>query len=306
MSELLKDYTFQVVALGVTTLGALSGILGVFAVLRKQSLMGDGISHAALPGIAAVFLLTGIKDAGALIIGALLFGIAAALLIQSITEYSRIKFDTALALIMSTFFGFGLVLLTCIQKMPNSEQAGLSRFIFGQASTLLPKDVRLIVACSIVMLLPVVLFWKEFKIISFDSDFAAVIGIAPGPVGLGLSLMIVFSIVIALQAVGVVLMSALLIAPAVAARQWTDRLGAMVPLSAVFGATAGFFGTMVSSLIARVPTGPAIVMIASAFVMISLLLSPRRGIAAKMIKRKALQKKISMIKNEGAEHESSN
>lgn len=275
---LFQDYTFQTVALGSALLGIISGVLGSFAVLRKQSLLGDGISHSALPGVVMSFILTGSKNTEILLLGALVSGLLSTLFIVGIVRHTRIKFDSALALVMSVFFGMGLVLLTYVQKIPNSNQAGLKRFIFGQASTLLQRDIILMIVCGIILLTLVLLFWKEFKLFTFDSDFAKSLGFSPGKLNLLLSFMIVMAIIIGLQTVGVILMSAMLITPAVAARQWTDTLRGMVTLSALFGAVSGVAGTISSSLIPKLPTGPAIVVCVSLIVLISVLFAPGRGI----------------------------
>ena len=293
---LFKDYTFQTVALGSAILGLLSGILGSFAVLRKQSLLGDGVSHAALPGVILAFILTGSKHTEVLLLGALVSGLMATLFIISIVKHTRIKFDSALALVMSVFFGFGLVLLTFVQKIPNSNQAGLKRFIFGQASTLLQRDVIFMSLCGVILLFLVLLFWKEFKLFIFDMEYARSLGLPANKINLLLSFMIVMAIIIGLQTVGVILMSAMLIAPAVAARQWTDRLWVMVMLSAVFGAVSGILGTIASSLTAKLPTGPAIVVFISCIVIFSILFAPGRGILQKMIHRRNLKQ---MIKRRG-------
>lgn len=275
---LFSDYTFQTVALGSALLGLISGVLGSFAVLRKQSLLGDGVSHSALPGVVLAFLLLGSKNTEVLLLGALVSGLLATLFMVSIVRHTRVKFDSALALVMSVFFGLGLVLLTYVQKIPNSNQAGLKRFIFGQASTLLQRDIVLMVVCGLVLLALVLLFWKEFKLFTFDADFAQSLGFSPKRLNLLLSFMIVLAIIIGLQTVGVILMSAMLITPAVAARQWTNRLWVMVTLSALFGALSGAAGTAASSLVPKLPTGPAIVVCASAIVIISVLFAPGRGI----------------------------
>lgn len=293
---LFKDYTFQTVALGSAILGLLSGILGSFAVLRKQSLLGDGVSHAALPGVILAFVLTGSKNTEVLLFGALVSGLTATLFIISIVKHTRIKFDSALALVLSVFFGFGLVLLTFVQKIPNSNQAGLKRFIFGQASTLLQKDVTFMVLCGVILLILVLLFWKEFKLFIFDMEYARSLGFPANKINLLLSFMIVMTIIIGLQTVGVILMSAMLIAPAVAARQWTDRLWIMVTLSSVFGAVSGILGTIASSLTAKLPTGPAIVVFISSIVIFSILFAPGRGIIQKILHRKNLKQ---LIKNKG-------
>lgn len=296
---ILGDYTFQTVALGSALLGLISGVLGCFAVLRKQSLLGDGVSHAALPGVVMAFILLQSKNTEVLLLGALLSGLLATFIILGIVRYSRIKFDSALALVMSVFFGLGLVLLTYVQKIPNSNQAGLNRFIFGQASTLFQKDIIIMAICGAVLLFLVGLFWKEFKLFSFDSDFAQSLGFSPKYLNLLLSFMIVLAIIIGLQTVGVILMSAMLIAPAVAARQWTKRLWVMVLLSAIFGAISGVVGTALSSLYAKLPTGPAIVVCVSVFVLMSVLFAPGRGVIYRLY---LLRKSRILYRMEGAKH----
>ncbi|MGC6175084.1 metal ABC transporter permease [Lacrimispora sp. 38-1] len=283
---LFSDYTFQTVALGSALLGLISGVLGCFAVLRKQSLLGDGVSHSALPGVVMAFVLLGNKNTEILLLGALVSGLLATLFIISIVRHTRIKFDSALALTMSVFFGLGLVLLTYVQKIPNSNQAGLKRFIFGQASTLLQRDIILMSVCGLVLLALVLLFWKEFKLFTFDCDFAQSLGFSPKKLNLLLSFMIVLAIIIGLQTVGVILMSAMLITPAVAARQWTNKLWVMVILSALFGAVSGVAGTAASSLVSKLPTGPAIVVCVSAIVLISVLFAPGRGILHRLYRHR--------------------
>lgn len=284
--SLLRDYTFCTVALGAALLGIICGVLGSFAVLRQQSLLGDGVSHAALPGVVLAFILSGSKNSELLLLGALCSGLLATFFMISIVRHTRIKFDSALALVMSVFFGWGLVLLTYVQKIPNSNQAGLNRFIFGQASTLMQRDIIIMAACGAILLLLVVLFWKEFKLFTFDSDFAHSLGFSPAKLNLLLSCMVVLAIIIGLQTVGVILMSSLLIAPAVAARQWTNKLGTMVILAAIFGALSGIAGTTASSLLPKLPTGPAIVVCASLLVLVSILLAPGRGSLYKFYRRR--------------------
>ena len=274
---LLHDYTFQVVALGAALLGMASGMIGSFAVLRRQSLLGDVVSHAALPGIAAVFLMTGTKDTVWLLIGALCSGLTATGFIIGVVRYSRVKFDTALALGMSVFFGLGLVLLTYVQKIPNSNQAGLQRFIFGQAAVLLKSDILVIAITGAALLALTLLFWKEFKLLSFDPEFARSLGLPTRSLNVLLSAMTVAAIIAGLQTVGVILMSAMLVAPAVAARQWTNRLGVMVGLAALFGAVSGVAGTLASSALPKLPAGPAIVVAADILVLISLALGRARS-----------------------------
>ncbi|MBO6575650.1 MAG: metal ABC transporter permease [Rhodothermales bacterium] len=278
MLELFSDYTLRVVALGAAVLGMSSGALGTYAVLRRQSLLGDAISHAALPGIALAFMLTGSKAPLVLVLGAALAGWLGTLVIMGVTETSRIKYDSALGMMLSVFFGFGLVLLTFLQRRPDANQAGLDSFLFGQAAALQVADVLTMAGIGGLALVVVVLLWKEFKVLSFDPDFGRTTGLPIRKLDLALTGLLVISIVIGLQTVGVVLMSAMIISPAAAARQWTDRLGRMVLLSAGFGALAGVVGAAISSTQARLPTGPTIVVAVSVIVGFSLFLAPNRGI----------------------------
>lgn len=290
---ILTDYTLQIVSLGSALLGVISGVLGSFAVIRKESLLGDAVSHSALPGIALAFIITQTKNTEILLLGALISGLLSTFIIMGISKYSKIKFDSALALILSVFFGGGLVLLTYIQKIPNANQAGLEKFIFGQASTLLLRDVKIIAILGLVLLFLVLLFWKEFKIVSFDIDFAESIGFDTKKITALLFAMIVTSIIIGLQTVGVILMSAMLIAPGVAARQWTDKLSVMTFLSAIFGAISGIVGTIISSTVSKLPTGPTIVIVVSIIVLISLTLAPNRGLVWSALRQRKNKKNIS-------------
>ena len=289
----LNDYTLRIVSFGSAVLGIVSGVVGSFAVLKKQGLLGDAVSHAALPGIAIMFILIQTKSTEMFMLGALISGLVATGLIMAIVKYTRIKIDSAMALVLSVFFGFGLVLLTYIQKIPNANQAGLDKFIFGQASTLLRRDIDIILIVGSALLILVVVFWKEFKIVTFDADFADSVGISSKKISLLLSSMIVLSIIIGLQTVGVILMSAMLVAPGVAARQWTDKLSVMVVLAGFFGAFSGVVGTIISSLVERMPTGPSIVLMVSIIVIISIILSPNRGVLWRTLRERKYRKDIN-------------
>ncbi|MBC8164149.1 MAG: metal ABC transporter permease [Roseiflexaceae bacterium] len=289
ISGFFFDYTLRTVALGSAVLGIVSGALGCYAVLRRQSLLGDAISHAALPGVALAFLITQSKAPLVLMLGAGLAGWLGTLLVLRITSSTRIKSDSALGIVLSVFFGFGLVLLTYIQHhVPNAAQAGLDKFLFGQAATLLASDVVTMSVVGLVALGTMALFWKEFKLASFDPEFGAAVGFPIRLLDVLLTTLLVVAIVIGLQTVGVVLMSAMVVAPAAAARQWTDRLGWMVAISALFGALAGVAGTAISSVVPQLPTGPTIVLCISAIVVISLLFAPARGLVWAQLRRRPI------------------
>lgn len=290
---IMTDYTLRIVSLGSIFLGVISGVLGSFAVIRKQSLLGDAVSHSALPGIALAFIITQTKRTEVLLLGALISGLLSTFLILYIIKYSRIKFDSALALVLSVFFGTGVVLLTYIQKIPKANQAGLDKFIFGQASTLLKRDVSMMGILGIILIALVIIFWKEFQIVSFDADYAESLGFSTNKITILLFAMIVTAIIIGLQTVGVILMSAMLTAPAVAARQWTDKLSVMIILSAIFGAISGVVGTILSSVISKLPTGPTIVIVVSTIVIISLTFAPKRGLVWRYIRDRKNQKEIN-------------
>ena len=275
---ILQSYTTQMVLLGTALLGLASGIAGTFAVLRKESLIGDGLSHAALPGVVIAFLLTDIKDIEVLITGAALSSIVAAWLITITVENSKIKFDGALATILSAFFGLGMVLLTYLQSLNNAGQAGLSKFIFGQAATILARDVYITSAAALIIIVLTALFWKELKLISFDVEYAKTLQI---PVTFTLILyrsLLIMTIIIGIQSVGAILISSLLIAPAVGARQWTNKLGTMCILAGFFGMVSAIGGTIWSTSVQKLPTGPAIIVILSVIVLLSLIFAPNRGI----------------------------
>ncbi len=279
-----SDYTLRTITLGTAILGAVTGMLGSFAVLRKQSLLGDAISHAALPGIAIAFLITSSKDTNVLLIGALISGLLGTFWIRGITTKTHLKSDTALGLILSVFFGFGMLLLTFIQKQPNANQAGLDKYLFGQAATLVESDVWLMSIVTASCLVVLLLFWKEFKILLFDKDYAHTLGFNTKFIDILITSFIVLAIVLGLQTVGVVLMSAMLLAPAAAARQWTNSLSLMVLLAAILGASAGVLGTAISSTQNNLSTGPVIVLVASVFVLFSFIFSPKRGLLFKQIR----------------------
>ena len=285
---LWRDYTFQIVLAGTTILGVLCGVVGSFIVLRREALLGDGISHSSYPGIMLAFLFLGVKTLEGLLLGAFLSALAALSLILLARHYTKLPFDGCLASILSSFFGAGLVLSSIIQHTGNANQSGLNQFIFGQASTILYRDVLLTGSISIFTLFLIFLFRKELKLMAFDPDYAAVLGFPRGKLNVFLSFLATITVLLSIQAVGIILMSAMLIAPAVAARQWTRRLEPMILLSAVIGALSSAIGTTASSLIPKMPTGPAIVVAVSFFVIPGLLLAPKRGILSRLFHKKKM------------------
>lgn len=286
LSYLLNDYTFQMVALGTGILGITSGIVGTYVTLRQESLLGDALSHAALPGIAIAFMLIQVKVTALLLVGAVITGLIATVLMQVFSQKTVLKLDSAMALTLSTFFGLGLVLMTYIQRQANANQAGLSNFIFGQASAMLNSDVQLIVGVSLFILAIITILWRPFKLMTFDMIFAKTLYSNLSVYQFVLSLLIVMTIMIGLESVGVILISSLLIGPSITARQWFDNLLPVMLLSGMIGGLSGVIGTLISSLALRIPTGPAIVVVLSLFLFASLLFAPNKGLIARSLKVK--------------------
>jgi len=285
-------YTVRVVALGGAILGVLSGALGCFAVLRRESLVGDALSHAALPGVAIAFLLAG-RELSPLLIGA---GVASWLglrFVAALLTTTRIKQDTALGIVLASWFAAGIALLAYIQSIPDASQAGLDHFIFGQAAAIIESDVRLVSAVGAVVLLALALFWKEFKLVTFDAEFAGANGFRVDFINALLSTLIVVTIVLGLQLAGVILMVGMLIAPGVAARQWTQKLDQMVILAAAFGAVSGGLGAVISALDSDIPTGPMIIVVAFALVLLSLFLAPGRGLLWSRLRGRANRRRFA-------------
>src|SRR5918998_276517 len=176
LRDLVFDYTLRNVALGSAILGIVGGVLGSFAVLRRQSLLGDALSHAALPGIWLAYLLTGLKAPLVLLAGAGVAGWLGTLAILLIVRETRIDEDAALGIVLSVFFGFGIMLLTFVQQRNDANQAGLDQFLFGQAATLVQDQVVTMAWLGGIALLLVALLFKEFKLLAFDPDFLGTLG----------------------------------------------------------------------------------------------------------------------------------
>lgn len=298
LHDLLFNYTLRTVAMGTAVIGIISGALGCFAVLRKQSLLGDAISHAALPGVVIAFLFTRSRAPLGLLIGALITGWLATIIVLIIIRYTRLKEDSALGIVLSVFFGVGIVLLTFTQRLSDARQAGLDRFLFGQAAALLQEEVLLMAIIGVFALATLALFWKEFKLISFDPDYAASLGLPVRLLEVMLTTQLVIAVVIGLQAVGVILMSAMVVAPAAAARQWSDRLGIMTLLASFFGALSGISGAVISATRPGLSTGPIIVLVISLITLLSLLFAPNRGLIINWLRH---QRNLRQLHYEGGD-----
>lgn len=288
-----SDPNIRFVVIGSILLTASSAIVGSFTFLNKKSLIGDAIAHAVLPGICLGFILAGTKNPAMLIGGAFLTGWISLVAVGFITSRTRIKEDTAIGLVLSVFFGIGILMLTVIQKSGNAAQSGLDHFLFGKAAALVGADLLAFGTVAIVLLAAVYLLFKEFSLLAFDKDFARAIGLPVKWIELVLTSLIVLAVVIGIQAVGVVLMAAILITPAAAARFWTDKIKLMILLASVFGAFSGLTGAYISFIAPAMPTGPWIVIVISTIAFISFFFAPRRGVISRLMRQTTIRKTIN-------------
>lgn len=286
-------YNTIIVLLGSSLLGACSGLVGSFAVLRGRALMGDALAHAALPGLGLAFLLMGRLSLPGMLLGALATGLLGVACVAVLRRLTRTKEDAAIGIVLSVFFGVGIVLSQQIQQHTASgAQAGLDSYIYGKTAGMLRGDVMLIAAVAAGCLLVIAALYKEFKLVSFDTGFAQTQGWPVMWLDLAIMSLLAVTVIIGLPAVGVVLMAALLILPAAAARFWTDRLGSLVALASVFGLAIGATGTTISALAAELPAGPVIVLVGAGVFLFSLLFAPRRGAIAHWIDRRRFRRRL--------------
>lgn len=293
MSFWNAHFTLLVVLAGSCILGVSAGVLGCFAYLRRRSLVGDALAHAALPGVCLAFLFTRSKHPLVLIAGAASTGYLGSWLVQQLTKLRRIREDTAIGIVLSVFFGVGIVLLTYIQHQSYGNQAGLDKFLFGQTAALLPHDILLFAVLALLLLLTLCGVYKEFQILTFDREYAASLGLPVQRLDSLLLLLVVLVVTAGLQAVGVVLMSALLITPAASARQWTDSLPRMLGIAGLCGGTAGLVGALISASQPRMPTGPWIVLTLTALFAVSILFAPNRGLLPRLLRLRRQREQIA-------------
>lgn len=274
----LQDANIRWVIAGVMLVCAVSAAVGCFAFLRKNSLAGDAISHSILPGICVAFLIAGEKNTFFLIIGAFIAGILALFIMEYLKSQTKLKSDATNALVLSVFYAIGIMLLTYIQQTGNGGQSGLDQFLFGRAAALVAQDVWIYAIFCILILLIILLFFNALRLVCFDREYAISIGFPAQRIEMLISIMTVCAIALGIQAVGVVLMVALLGTPAAAARYWTNKMGIMLLLAAFFGAISGVLGAYFSYTLPNMPTGPWIVVVLFVIALISSIVGIKRGV----------------------------
>lgn len=297
----LQDTTVRSIVIGAILLAISSSMVGCFTLLRKRALVGDAVAHSVLPGICIAFMLHGTKNPFVLLIGAFIAGWISLVAIDYITSKTRIKEDTAIGLVLSIFFAVGIMLLTGIQNSDaglynatseySSSKSGLSNFLFGNAASISQLDVYVFGGVAVILIIVTFIFYKEFKMLSFDETFTTSIGFPVRTLQLIMTTLTVFAVVIGIQSVGVVLMSAMLITPAAAARFWTNRLGVMIMVSVLIGVFSSLAGSYIS-YVSSSPTGPWIVVVLSILAVISFFIAPKKGIITRMISQRKFKNKI--------------
>ena len=293
----LSDFNTRVVVLGVALLGMAAGIVGTFTLLRKRALASDAVSHATLPGIAVAWLVmvalggTG-KWFPGLLLGAAGGGLAAVAAVLVVRSVLRLHEDAALGIVLSVSFGIGIALLGLIQQLRRGSAAGLDSFIYGKTASMLTADAMLIGITSLVLVAVAVLLFKELNLLCFDAPYAASQGLPVGLLDAVMLGLVVAVTVIGLQAVGLILIVALLITPAAAARFWTCDLRLMTVLAALIGAAGGFIGAALSALAPRLPAGAVIVVTVAAGFLLSVLFGTRRGLLRLLIERRRSDRRI--------------
>lgn len=289
--DFFSNHIFRMVFFGTTVIGVVAGALGAFAYLRKQSLISDVIGHAALPGALLAFLTAVVlfdvsgRSMLLLVVGAIVTGTLAAMFASTIATRTKIAIDTAMAISLTTFFGFGMLLLRIIANNPYPGKGGIADYLFGNAASITRADLTTSIGVGAVALILMTVFWKEFTLRTFDPVLSTVLGFRARVIDTLMFTTIVIAIVIGVKAVGFVLMVAFIVTPPAAARQWTNTLPGMVMLSAAFGGLGSGLGAYLSISLGSVPTGPVICLVLFAIFLVSLIASPKRSIVVTALRR---------------------
>ncbi len=294
---LQAGYNAALVCIGAGLLGFAAGTTGTFLFLRKRALVSDAVAHATLPGVCLAFIA--MVAAGGegrnligLFAGSALSAWAGLQAIDWITRRTRLPEDAAIGAVLGSFFGIGIVLLTVIQTMSAGRQAGLESFLLGSTAGMLWEDALVIAAGGAAVVLAAWVLRRPMTLVAFDPEFAAAAGYDVRRIDLAMMALGMAVTIIGLKLVGLILIVAMLIVPAVTARFWSDRSGAVMWISGAIGAASGYLGAALSASAPALPTGPIIVLVASALFMLSLLLAPARGVAAGVWRHRRFQARV--------------
>ncbi len=290
----LQDYNTRIVLMGTILLGIGAGLLGVYLLLRRRVLIGDAISHATLPGVAAAYLWTasagGDKSLFMLLIGAAVSGSLGGMAVLALRHMARIREDAALGIVLSVFFGAGVALVSLVQQVPGGNAAGLEGFIYGKTASMTSEDVWLNGSASCLVILAIVCFGKELKLLCFDAELARSQGWPVLTLDTLLIFLVVAVTIVGLQAVGLILIIALLVIPAASARFWTHDLNKLLLISALIGAVSCALGTLLSAAYASLPSGATIVLSGCALFAFSFAFGLEGGVVWQVVRRQQLRR----------------
>lgn len=307
LADLLAALSFQagyntrIVLIGAVLLGTAAGLVGTFTLLRGRALVSDALGHATLPGVVLAFIAGSAlglssRNLPLLLAGAAASGALAVWLVHLLSHHTRLTEDTAIAAVLGSSFGLGVVLLSVAQRLPTGGQAGLGTFILGQTAGMTEGEVWTMAGLAALAILASVALFKEFRLICFDPDFARGIGWPVQRLDLLLLALVVVVTVAGLQTVGLVLVVAFLVIPPVAARFWSDRLDRILLLAGLFGGVSGAVGAALSAALPGLPTGAVIVLVAGTLFLLSLLFAPRRGVVATLLRQGSMGFRLAVVK----------
>lgn len=263
------EMTLWIILIGTSCIGMVSALVGSFTFIQGKSLIGDAVSHSILPGIVLGYLLAGTRNNLFLFFGAFIAGFLALQTISWLLKWTKLKSDSVIALTLSFYFALGLVGLSYIQGNPEDSQAGLGDFLFGKIATLTLQDIALFFAIGAVLLTVVYFRFRTFLFFAFNEDFMVHRGFSKRSNDFLMNTIIILTVTIGVQAVGVVLMSALLILPIVIAKLLIRKFKNMVLVAVIIGCVCSLTGSILSVFIENLPTGPCIILVLFAFLVIT-------------------------------------
>lgn len=294
------DPNFQFVLIGIVLLSATASLVGTYNFFQKQALVGETIAHAMLPGVVIAFMLSGLKNPWILLAGAGLSGWLSVLFIEWIKRETRIKADAAMAISLTFFFGIGVLLMVRLQQMEIGNQAGLDHYLFGKAAAMTREDGRMFFITGLTVLAIMMAHHRHIKLVCFNRDYAESLGVPVKKIDIYLSFMTILVIATGIKAAGIILMAALVIAPAATASFWTNKYGLFLFIAVAVGAIGGVSGVTSSYFISGMPTGPWIIVFLFSFSLISMLIAPRKGYIPRLMRRAKARQKIrveNLLKN---------
>lgn len=295
------DYNTRIVVFGVIVYSIGCVFMGNFMILQKRSLFADVLSHAAFPGLIVIFIvmvLSGLsvisKSLFILLLGAVMSAVFAIVVMKLLQKHTRIKSDAIQASILGLFFGGGVAMLGIAQRLPEGTVAGMFTYIYGNTASMQKQDAYLFVFSSLLILLFIIWKKRAITIFCFDGDYAYSLGMKSTRLDIALLLLTMFQVIVGLQAIGLLMVSAMFIIPVVAAKFWTHRLRTLMILSVVFAIVCGYVGAVVSANAVNFPTGAVIVIVMEIVFVFSLFFGTQKGIIANFYEKRQFQIKVNV------------